>query len=760
MQGYDYIGHPPEQAYWDPGSHTVYFEWKPDSLGIRQLFAADTIGLLRTLSTKELRTLPGREQVWNHNLTECLYLREGDIYYYNRLKDTTLRLSYMTERVSQPAFTTDGKGFTYQQGGNLWYRSLEEPVLRQLTDIRKGREPTEPIPSSQDDWLERQQEELFQVLVDRKRSREARKALRDNLKDTDLPRRIYTGDEAVMGLRIDPNMRYVTWIQVRVSKPRPTKVPDYVTESGHTAALDSRPKVGYPSEHRTLHIYDRERDTVLAILPDELPGIYDKPAYLHEYHDGNKPWSDRYEKPRPVAWHGPIWSEDGKALLEAKALDNKDRWILLLDPETGKLQTLDHQRDTAWIGGPCIGSWNNAPGSKGWLDEGRRIWYVSEVSGFAHLYALELATLRASPLTAGPWEVLEVQLSSDRGTFYLRANRENPFEQHLYTLPAEGGAMHRISPHTGAYEMLLSPDERWWCIRYSSMHRPWEYYLMPNSANALPVQITHSTTTAFDTYPWRQPEIVHFEASDGAQVPARLYTPDPDKANGGAVLFVHGAGYLQNAHRWWSQYYREYMFHNLLCDQGFTILDVDYRGSSGYGRDWRTAIYRHMGGRDLDDYVDAASWLTLEHKIDPERIGIYGGSYGGFLTLMGLLKYPGTFACGAALRSVTDWAHYNDGYTGNILNFPTTDSLAYRRSSPIYYAENLKDPLLMLHGMVDVNVHFQDVVRLSQRLMELGKDQWELAVYPLEDHGFKESSSWLDEYKRIYRLFTTHLLKE
>jgi dipeptidyl aminopeptidase/acylaminoacyl peptidase len=183
------------------------------------------------------------------------------------------------------------------------------------------------------------------------------------------------------------------------------------------------------------------------------------------------------------------------------------------------------------------------------------------------------------------------------------------------------------------------------------------------------------------------------------------------------------------------------------------VLDIDYRGSDGYGRDWRTAIYRHMGGKDLSDHVDGAKFLVDSLGIAPERIGIYGGSYGGFITLMALFNAPEVFACGAALRAVTDWAHYNHGYTANILNMPVDDPDAYRRSSPIYFADGLRGHLLILHGMVDVNVQFQDVTRLAQRLIELGKENWEFAVYPVEDHGFVEPSSWTDEYKRIFRLF-------
>jgi dipeptidyl aminopeptidase/acylaminoacyl peptidase len=219
------------------------------------------------------------------------------------------------------------------------------------------------------------------------------------------------------------------------------------------------------------------------------------------------------------------------------------------------------------------------------------------------------------------------------------------------------------------------------------------------------------------------------------------------------VIFVHGAGYLHNVHNFWSRYFREYMFNQYLASKGYVVLDIDYRGSAGYGRDWRTAIYRHMGGRDLQDHVDASRYLEKEFGIPPKRVGIYGGSYGGFITLMALFTEPKHFGAGAALRSVTDWAHYNHWYTSRILNQPQNDTLAYRRSSPIYFAQGLEAPLLMAHGMVDVNVQFQDIVRLSQRLIELGKTDWELAAYPVEDHGFVRPSSWTDEYRRIFQLF-------
>jgi dipeptidyl aminopeptidase/acylaminoacyl peptidase len=196
------------------------------------------------------------------------------------------------------------------------------------------------------------------------------------------------------------------------------------------------------------------------------------------------------------------------------------------------------------------------------------------------------------------------------------------------------------------------------------------------------------------------------------------------------------------------------MFHTLLARRGYLVLDLDYRASAGYGRDWRTAIYRGMGWPEVEDLEDGVRWLVEKHGVDPARVGVYGGSYGGFLTLMALFRRPDLFAAGAALRPVTDWAHYNHPYTSNILNAPEVDPEAYEKSSPIEYAEGLRKPLLICHGMVDDNVVFQDTVRLVQRLIELEKTEYfETAVYPLEPHSFIEPSSWLDEYKRILELF-------
>jgi dipeptidyl aminopeptidase/acylaminoacyl peptidase len=521
---------------------------------------------------------------------------------------------------------------------------------------------------------------------------------------------------------------------VPASGARQTDVPQYVTESGYTEDVRVRTKVG-----------DAQSSGRVAFV--QLEG-------------GDARWlqltpHDTTRAPAQVFAAG--WNDAGNAaLLFAVSRDYKTRYIHRVD-STGALRTIDTLRDTAWI--LTRGGGATACGScGGWL-AGNSVWFTSEADGFAHLYAAASDGSGRRQLTSGRWEVLDVELSLDRRTFYLRTSESSPFDGQLYRMPVTGGARTRITPQPGMHEVTVSPDEQWLANVHSAANRPPELFLMRNQPSAAMSRLTTSPTQAWLSHDWIVPEIVHVPASDGARVPARIYRPSDvgATANGAAVIFVHGAGYLHNVHNYWSSYAREYMFHHLLASRGYVVLDLDYRGSAGYGRDWRTAIYRHMGGRDLQDQVDGSRYLEREFGIGPDRVGIYGGSYGGFITLMALFTEPDRFGAGAALRSVTDWAHYNHPYTAQILNTPDADSVAYRRSSPIYFAEGLRDPLLMAHGMVDVNVHFQDIVRLTQRLIELGKEGWELAVYPVEDHAFVRPDSWTDEYLRIFKLFEESL---
>jgi dipeptidyl aminopeptidase/acylaminoacyl peptidase len=530
----------------------------------------------------------------------------------------------------------------------------------------------------------------------------------------------------------------------------------FITADGYNKSKDTKSKVSTNNLVNTkMGIYNVAKDTVYTVNFSSLSHIQDVPEYFKLY-EKNK---NADKKDKLIVAQAPIYNEDGShAIIEIRSQDNKDRWLVNLNLATGSFKEIEHQHDEAWIGGPGIPSYAFSSGTLGFLADNETIYFQSEKTGYSHLYTYNVRTNKKAQLTQGNWEVRGVVLSKDKKAFYLTTNQTHPGNRGFYKMNVSDAVLQPILTKDGAHEVSLSPDEKNLLVRYSYKNKPWELYWASNKKASSLEQITVSTTKEFESYQWRTPEVITFKAQDGTSVYARLYKPSTSQANKAAVIFVHGAGYLQNAHNYWSTYHREYMFHNLLTDLGYTVLDIDYRGSDGYGRDVRTGIYRFMGGKDLSDQIDGKKFLVQNYGVDENRVGIYGGSYGGFITLMGMLTTPKEFAAGAALRSVTDWAHYNHGYTGNILNFPETDPDAYKKSSPIYFANNLEGNLLMLHGMVDDNVEYKDIVRLSQRFIELGKKKWSLASFPVESHGFKETYSWVDEYSRILDLFNETLL--
>jgi dipeptidyl aminopeptidase/acylaminoacyl peptidase len=791
MRDPKWIGSSPSSPYWSADGKYLFFNWNPDGAPSDSLYYVTLSDHNPKKAGYDLRQNTITPQSIRHNTkrTAFVYSKNGDIIFVDSKSGKTRTITQTVDLETNPQFTENDTRIVYLRNQNLFAFDLADGTTTQLTNfVRTGVTPALNAATNsggafgggglgggvqragaqrglrdavsgdpQERSLRTEQLQLFDVLRERKADRDKADAWTKSQPKTKLLRAITLDDRNLIGLNISPNGRFVTYRLYRApTNEKSTIVPTWVTESGFTTDQPGRTKVGAPLGSYEFFVFDTQADTLLSVKTTDIPGISDAPDYVKDY--PKKDTSTR-RPPRGVIMSGPFWSDNGAyGVMDIRSQDNKDRWLMLLDGATGKLLPLDRQRDEAWIGGPGIGFGGGNSGTI-WLND-NTFWFQSEASGYSHLYKMNVATQQKTALTQGKFEVQRAQLSTDKKYFYLTTNAVHPGEQHVYRLSVNGGTPEKLTSMTGANVATISPDEKTLAYLYSYSNKPWELYVQQNKAGAIPEQVTKLARTAeFNTYKWRDPEIVTFKASDGATVYARLYKPAKPHAAAPAVIFVHGAGYLQNVHKWWSSYFREYMFHNLLADNGYTVLDIDYRGSAGYGRDVRTGIYRHMGGKDLDDHVDGAKYLVEKHGVNPKHIGIYGGSYGGFITLMAMFTKPGVFEAGGALRSVTDWAHYNHGYTANILNEPFTDSIAYHQSSPIYFAEGLQGHLLMCHGMVDANVHFQDIVRLSQRLIELKKDNWELAVYPVEDHGFVEASSWTDEYKRIFKLFETYLKK-
>jgi dipeptidyl aminopeptidase/acylaminoacyl peptidase len=758
MRGPDLVGYPPTGLRWSGDSSKLYFEWRKPGEEEASTYVVDkTGGAPKKLTKDEAKNAPPANGRWDKAHKRLLFSDGGDIAVYDAATGRRRQLTKTSGGESNPRWARNDTHITYVSGGNLFIMPVDGSgtLVTQLVEVAQRQQ--EPRQTDSQKFISEEEKKLLEAVRERAKEREKREA---EAKAERLPRfELASQQQSAVDLLLSPDETHVfIVVSDRPSSAKNTIVPNYVTESGYTEDIRGRTNVGDTQDRRLLAIMNL--GTGKSVWAD---GSFAPPVSETE-----KPQAQGATAPdgkpgraaeREIRWSTPVVSDDGKLVVaSARSADNKDRWFVTLDADTGKTKVIDTLHDDAWIREIGFGG-----SSVEFLPDNKRVWFLSERDGWMHLYTLDVSSDGAKPkqLTSGKWEITAAELASDGKKFFITSTENHPGERHLYTVSADGGARTKITSMTGSNEATVAPDEATLGLVYSYSNKPPEVYVMPNQPGAQAKQVTTTPTEEWRAFNWIDPKVITYKARDGVDVYARVFTPemigakrDPSRA---AVVFVHGAGYLQNAHKYWSTYFREYMFHNLLASKGYVVLDADYRASSGYGRDWRTAIYRHMGGKDLDDVVDGAKYIVEKEGVNPRRIGVYGGSYGGFITLMAMFTTPDVFAAGAALRPVTDWAHYNHGYTSNILNIPQKDAEAYRKSSPIYFAEGLKGALLICHGMVDTNVHFQDTVRLMQRLIELRKENWEVAPYPVEDHGFTEATSWADEYKRILKLFETNL---
>lgn len=735
MRGPELIGHAPREVRWSLDSKTVYFRWKTPGRPVAEPLAWYAAARNEETPPRKLDETAAREMVppaggdYCRDRKRVVYAEAGELWVMEAGVPGRQRLTDTTVLESDPRWTRDEQHVAFTREGNLFvmpaHGSPAGPLV-QLTDIflpaSALAQPPSP-PSAAEKIARDNEKKLFDVLRERAGEVSASRPRKRK------PFVLGVGQVPVeLALSPDERVVLVTIRERPARAPRTSLVPRYLTESGFVEASPGRPFAGEEPETTSLVLLDVATGAARPVTP---------PAALAG---------------RALSFGSARWSPRGDSLItRARSLDNHDTWLLAVDPATGKTTLVHWARDNAWIGGPGWSWWEWLPGGN--------VAVLSEKTGWAHLASVAAPNGVEAPLTTGRFEVFDPQLSRNGTTWFFTSSEAHRGERHFYQMPASGGPRTRLTRAAGSNETTLSPDETTLAVIHSYTNRPPELFLQPCAPSAPRRQITHSSPPAFGAYPWRDVPVVTFAARDGAIVHARLFSPSKKGSRPGpAVLFVHGAGYLQNAHRAWSRYEREYLFHHLLAESGYTVLDIDYRGSAGYGRDWRTGIFKHMGGKDLNDLVDGARWLVKTQNVDSKRIGLYGGSYGGFLTLMALFTTPNVWACGAALRPVSDWSKYNNGYTAPILGLPQSDPAAFQRSSPIFWAQGLQKPLLICHGMQDNNVFFQDTVRLTQRLLELGKTDWEVAFYPVEDHAFVHASSWADQYRRIFQLFERTLM--
>ncbi|ABV88831.1 S9 family peptidase [Shewanella pealeana] len=770
MANPDWMGLFAQGAYWSDDGQSIYFARQAHGAPTKTYYQQSIDGTAASeLALNQLHSADQRRGVLNNDKTRKAYIYQGNLFVKDLNSGKVSQLTRQNTAVDGVRFLNNGD-ISYWQGDNIFKIHQGSGLVEEIASIKMAAEPKGvQAPST---YIAKQQHRLIQYVAMQQDNAKAKQDYKAELTKADptmSAKTWYLGDkEVVTNLSLSPDGRYVILALKDKSyswRGEHDIMPNYLGKDGYVDAVPARARVAEdknPGER--LVLLDLDTHAKKDITIEGLTG-FDEDVLAAVKTENAKAKGESYDSekaPRKLqlmqdwGWSQSAiqWSESGdNVAVMLEAVDNKDRWIATVNFEKASLTTQHRLHDDAWV--------NYNFNQYGWLPNSDSLYYLSEETGFSHLYLKEQGE-KAKALTQGKFVVSDITLGPKAQFIYYKANKTHPGMDNVYRVEIATGKDEQLTQWQGQLDYTLSPDGTALLLNASTRIQPAELFVQAIGGELK--QLTNYTSDAFNNYAWQAPEVVAVPSTHGAgEVYARVYLPQGyDKNNADkypAVIFNHGAGYLQNAHYGFSGYFREFMFHNLLAQQGYVVMDMDYRGSKGYGRDWRTAVYRQMGTPEVEDLKDGVNWMAANVNVDAGKVGTYGGSYGGFLTFMALFNEPELFQAGAALRPVTDWAHYNAPYTSNILNTPDVDPIAYERSSPIEHAEGLQKPLLIMSGVLDDNVFFQDSVRLVQRLIELEKPMFETAIYPVEPHGFRQPSSWLDEYRRIHELFEQELKK-
>ncbi|HEY2144522.1 MAG TPA: prolyl oligopeptidase family serine peptidase [Steroidobacteraceae bacterium] len=768
----DWIGPPVREAYWSADGRAVYYSLKRPGSPILDLHRIELgKGKDEVVDAAAMSGADG-PAVYDRAGKRAAFVRNHDIFVRDLSSGRLMQITRTPQSEGSPRFSADGRLLSFRVANDWFIHDFGSGVTAPTAVVKAEKDPNAP-PAADD--LRDLQLRTFSTLKKLHDDAETVRKHEEALQKADVTRAappFYLGDDvSISDTQLSPDGRWMMVItQPKAhAKGKEGQLTRYVTESGYEEFEKEHLRVGRnPPAPQSLVLLNLVDHTAHTLSTDKLPGIFDDP--LQSVREENakarpqvkqEPAAAGVEKKargvvaindEPDGLSGRvIWSDDGGAVaVQLYSIDHKDRWIASVDLANYVLISQHRLSDAAWI---------ESFDDFGWLNDDRTLWYQSEESGYAHLY-IKALNGEPRPLTRGQFEVSSPQLSADGRWFYVLSNAVAPYSYDVYRVASSGGALQRLTQLQGVEGADLDRSGKRLLLRFSTPYLRTQISVANADGSGAPRQLTDTRTADYRSMTWIEPEIVKVPSTHfGGVIYGKLYS-DPSigaATNKPAVLFIHGAGYMQDVHLRYSYYFREQMFNNFLAHKGYVVLDLDYRASAGYGRDWRTAIYRQMGHPELEDLLDGKKWLVEQAGADAKHVGLYGGSYGGFMTLMALFRAPGEFAAGAALRPVTDWMQYNDDYTAGILNDPQVDPIAYERSSPIEFASGLQDALLICHGVIDDNVLFEDSMRLYQRLIELHKDNFTISPYPLDRHGFTNADSWLDEYKRIYRLLEANL---
>jgi dipeptidyl-peptidase-4 len=412
-------------------------------------------------------------------------------------------------------------------------------------------------------------------------------------------------------------------------------------------------------------------------------------------------------------------------------------------------------------------TWINLHNELRFLEASPRFIWASARSGYKHLYLYGNDGDLLRPLTDGPWEVVHgdrgqsavLHVDEARGTVYFTGTYDSPLERHVYAVPLEGGARpKRLTRESGWHRAAFADDGRFFVDTFEntdtpprvSVHRADGTRLAYIEENRL--DETHPFAPYLATRPATR--FGTLEAADGHVLHYRMQTPAgfSETERYPVVVYVYGGPGVQSVTNTWSA-----GFLDVLASRGYLVFTLDNRGTGDRGTAFDAPIYRRLGRVEVDDQVTGAEYLRSLPYVDGDRIGVYGWSYGGYLALMCLFRAPGMFAAGVAGAPVTDWALYDTHYTERYMGTPANNSDGYAAASVFPYVDDLRGPLLVMHGMADDNVLFTHSTKLFKALQDAGLD-FDTMTYPGSKHALLGvPATGRHGYQTILRFFDTHL---
>ncbi len=383
--------------------------------------------------------------------------------------------------------------------------------------------------------------------------------------------------------------------------------------------------------------------------------------------------------------------------------------------------------------------WINLHDSLGFTSNSESMIWASERSGFKHLYLYSIGGDGVIQLTSGDWPIHEIERIVD-GKVYFTGFKDSPLEKHLYSVSLAGGDVSRVTQHAGWHDVTVGEDV--FIDHFSSPEQPPQIMvraLADGSTKSAILENKLDDSHPFAPYAQNRPTDTFgtVKAEDGTGLYYRMYTPANMTAGKRypAVLAPYGGPHGQRVKRNWSV-----DFNTVLARNGFVVMVVDNRGMANRGLAFEAHIKNAMGTVEIEDQVTAADYLKTLDYVDGEQIGIWGWSYGGYMTLMGLFKAPDTFKAGVSVAPVSDWRLYDTGYTERYLGQPDAPGDVYANSSVFKYVDGFRGDLLLIHGMADDNVFFDNAVKLMSVLQNKGKP-FELMTYPGKKHGIRGAAS-------------------